>query len=75
MSVVVNLNTHRGKGTLRAVRELLVLAAKGKIVGLRFDMELIDGTRRVGSTGSFSVPPVSHDATAIISLPVRQSGT
>lgn len=71
MPVVVSLAGYKNRGTLTAVRELLVLAAKGQIAGLRFDALLKDGKRRRGVTGDFmpsQAPEIDPD---LISLPVR----
>jgi hypothetical protein len=61
VSVVVRLGARRSKGTLTVLRELLILAAKGKIVGLRFHALMQDGTERSGATGGFDGPAPRED--------------
>lgn len=69
--VVVNLRDYRRPaGTLATLRELLVLAAKGKIVGLRFSVHLKDGTERSGTTGTFAAEAPAANS-GMVRLPVR----
>ena len=53
MSVVVQLGDYRKKETMTVLRELLVLASKGKIAGFGFNVEMKDGTQKMGFTGKY----------------------
>jgi DNA-binding MurR/RpiR family transcriptional regulator len=53
MAKVVQLQGFRSKDTIGELRELLVMASKGKVSGLVFSVEMTDGSQRVGFTGKF----------------------
>lgn len=52
MAVVVDLGGYRVKGVLTAIRELFVLASKGKIAGVRVDVAMRDGSRKKIAAGT-----------------------
>jgi hypothetical protein len=73
--VVVHLSAHKSKAALTVLRELFLLAAKGKIAGFRFEAEMSDGTRKTGTAGKCmpSCPP-PIDRPDLIALPLRHPG-
>jgi hypothetical protein len=57
VSVVVRLGDYRTKDTVAVLRELLVLASRGKVAAFGFSLELKDGTQKTGFTGKYAADP------------------
>lgn len=57
MSAVVRLGDYRNKETVAVLRELLVLASRGKIAALGFNVEFKDGSQKTGFTGKYQADP------------------
>lgn len=57
MSPVIQLGDYKGKETVAVLRELLVLATKGKIGALGFNVEFTDGKQKSGFTGRYKFDP------------------
>lgn len=60
MGNVVQLGNYRTQETVAALRELYVLASKGRIAGLAFKLELKDGTEKAGVTGKYRADPTAR---------------
>jgi hypothetical protein len=54
VGVIVDIGTFRRKGVLTLFREMLIAASKGKILGVRVELEWKDGTRTECVAGKFS---------------------
>jgi hypothetical protein len=57
VSVVVRLGDYRTKDAVAVLRELLVLASRGKVAAFGFCVELKDGTQKTGFTGKYAADP------------------
>jgi hypothetical protein len=57
VSVVVRLGDYRTKDAVAVLRELLVLASRGKVAAFGFNVELKDGTQKTGFTGKYAADP------------------
>lgn len=56
MSVLLQLGDYRNKESEALLRELFVLASRGRIRGFSFAIELVGGGEKIGFTGSHRDP-------------------